>query len=136
MATQTAARRRELDAQAYNAFVRECPTHKLLDRISDKWVSLILVALADGSRRYSELARTMAGVSQKMLTQTLRGLERDGLVSRRVTPSVPVRVDYELTPLGVTLLPVMREIKGWAERYIEEVEAARHRYDVVGAVRG
>ncbi|WP_028937414.1 winged helix-turn-helix transcriptional regulator [Pseudonocardia spinosispora] len=129
MATQTAVQRRQLDAVAYNAFLRDCPTQKLLDRISDKWVSLVLVALAGGSQRYSELLRTMPGVSQKMLTQTLRSLERDGLVSRRVTASVPVRVDYELTELGTTLLPVMRAIKDWAECYIEDVDAARERYD-------
>jgi DNA-binding HxlR family transcriptional regulator len=69
------------------------------------------------------------GVSQKMLTQTLRTLERDGLVSRAVTPSVPVRVDYALTPLGESLLPVMRAIKDWAEAYIEEVATARDAYD-------
>jgi DNA-binding HxlR family transcriptional regulator len=92
-------------------------------------VSLVLVALADGPRRYNDLARIVASISQKMLTQTLRSLERDGLVSRTVTPSVPVRVDYALTGLGTTLLPVMREIKVWAEAHIDEVEAARTRYD-------
>jgi DNA-binding HxlR family transcriptional regulator len=71
----------------------------------------------------------VAGVSQKMLTQTLRSLERDGLVSRTVTPSVPVRVDYALTPLGTSLMPVMRAVKQWAEANIEHVEAARAAYD-------
>lgn len=135
MATRTAMQRRRLDAVAYNAFLRDCPTRKLLDRISDKWVSLVLVALAGGAQRYSELLRTMPGVSQKMLTQTLRSLERDGLVSRRVTASVPVRVDYELTELGATLLPVMRSIKDWAERYIEDVDAARELYDARSDLR-
>src|SRR5262245_40848750 len=111
MATTTAASRREEAREAYDAFLAACPTRKLLDRISDKWVSLVLVALADGPRRYNDVARAIAGVSQKMLTQTLRTLERDGLVDRTVTPAVPVRVDYELTPLGHTLLPVMRSIK-------------------------
>jgi DNA-binding HxlR family transcriptional regulator len=92
-------------------------------------VSLVLVSLADGPRRYNDIARAIAGVSQKMLTQTLRSLERDGLVDRTVTPAVPVRVDYELTPLGRTLLPVMRAIKVWAEAHIEEVESARAEYD-------
>jgi DNA-binding HxlR family transcriptional regulator len=100
-----------------------------LDRISDKWVSLLLNALADGPRRYSDLSRTIVGVSQKMLTQTLRTLERDGLVSRAVSPSVPVRVDYALTPLGISLLPVMQAIKEWAETHIEEVATARDAYD-------
>jgi DNA-binding HxlR family transcriptional regulator len=127
--TRTAAQRRERAAIEYNAYVRECPTHKLLSRISDKWVSLTLVALAGGPQRYSELARTMPGISQKMLTQTLRALERDGIVARVAHASVPVRVDYRLTSLGETLLPVMRQIKAWAERYIDEVEEARALYD-------
>ncbi|MBB4904919.1 winged helix-turn-helix transcriptional regulator [Actinophytocola algeriensis] len=129
MPTKTAATRREEAREAYDAFLAACPTRKLLDRISDKWVSLVLVALADGPRRYNDIARAIAGVSQKMLTQTLRSLERDGLVVRTVTPAVPVRVDYDLTPLGRTLLPVMRSIKVWAEAHIEEVESARAEYD-------
>lgn len=129
MATKTAASRREEAREAYDAFLAACPTRKLLDRISDKWVSLVLVALADGPRRYNDITRAIAGVSQKMLTQTLRTLERDGLVDRTVTPAVPVRVDYGLTPLGHTLLPVMRSIKVWAEAHIEEVESARVAYD-------
>ncbi|NUW34136.1 helix-turn-helix transcriptional regulator [Nonomuraea sp. SMC257] len=129
MTTRTAADRREEARAAYDAYLQECPARQLLDRISDKWVSLLLNALADGPRRYSDLSRTVAGVSQKMLTQTLRALERDGLVSRSVTPSVPVRVDYELTPLGRSLLPVMRAIKDWAESNIEQVIAARDTYD-------
>jgi DNA-binding HxlR family transcriptional regulator len=129
MPTKTAAERRSEAREAYDAFLAGCPARKLLVRISDKWVSLVLAALADGPRRYNDLARKIAGVSQKMLTQTLRSLERDGLVSRTVIPSVPVRVDYALTPLGETLQSVMREIKSWAETHIEEVEAARDHYD-------
>src|SRR3954465_5346008 len=100
MPTQTSAQRREREREAFNAFIAECPSRLLLDRLSDKWTTLLLVALADGAQRYSELARAVAGGSQKMLTQTLRSLERDGLITRHVTPSVPVRVDYELTDLG------------------------------------
>lgn len=129
MTTRTAAQRRQDARVAYDAYLATCPARRLLDRISDKWVSLLLNALADGPQRYSDLSRTIAGVSQKMLTQTLRTLERDGLVSRTVTPSVPVRVDYELTPLGVSLLPVMRAIKDWAESHIEEVAASQETYD-------
>jgi DNA-binding HxlR family transcriptional regulator len=129
MATQTAAQQREQARIAYDAFVAACPTRKLLDRISDKWVCLLLNALAGGTQRYSDLSRVVAGVSQKMLTQTLRSLERDGLITRTVTPSVPVRVDYALTPLGTSLMPVMRAIKQWAEANIEHVEAARTAYD-------
>ncbi|MER5275197.1 helix-turn-helix domain-containing protein [Streptomyces sp. NPDC002809] len=114
---------------AYDAYLAECPARHLLDRISNKWVSLIVNALADGPQRYSDLARTLASVSQKMLTQSLRALERDGLVTRTVTPSVPVRVDYALTPLGRSLVPVMQTIKAWAEQNMDEVLAARTGYD-------
>ncbi|MER7955477.1 helix-turn-helix domain-containing protein [Streptomyces sp. NPDC096030] len=129
MATRTAAQQREEARRAYDAYLAECPARQLLDRIADKWVTLVLSALADGPRRYSDLGRTIAGVSQKMLTQTLRALERDGLVARSVTPSVPVRVDYELTALGVSLLPVVRAVKDWADGHIEEVLASREAYD-------
>jgi DNA-binding HxlR family transcriptional regulator len=134
MATMTAAQRRARDRLAYNAYVAECPSRQVLDVISDKWVTLVLTALADGTRRYSDLARTIAGISQKMLTQTLRTLERDGLVTRSVTPSVPVRVDYELTALGQTMLPVVGAIKQWSETHIEEIHSARTAYDRVADV--
>jgi len=133
MPTHTAAQRREEAAREYDAFLASCPARQLLDRISDKWVTLIVTALADGPQRYSDLSRRIAGVSQKMLTQTLRSLERDGLITRSVTPSVPVRVDYELTPLGQTLLPLIASIKGWAETHMPEVAAARTQYDDVSA---
>jgi len=129
MVTRTATQRRDEQREAYNAYMAECPARQLLMRISDKWVSLILTALATGPQRYSDLNRIIAGVSQKMLTQTLRSLERDGLISRTVTPTVPVRVDYALTPLGATLLPVMAGIKGWAETHIDDVLAAREDWD-------
>lgn len=129
MTTRTAAQQREQARIAYDAYLATCPARQLLDRVSDKWVSLLLVALAGGPQRYSDLSRTIAGVSQKMLTQTLRNLERDGLISRSVTPTVPVRVDYALTPLGASLLPVMQAVKDWAETHIEEVISARDTYD-------
>jgi DNA-binding HxlR family transcriptional regulator len=129
MATMKAADRREAARREFNANLAECPGHDLLAALSDKWLTLIVAALADGSRRYSELSRTVAGASQKMLTQTLRKMERDGLVRRRVTASVPVRVDYELTDLGRDLLPLQRAIKAWAESHIDEVHRARAAYD-------
>ena len=101
----------------------------MLDALSDKWVTLVLTALADAPRRYSELSRTIAGVSQKMLTQTLRNLERDGILIRSITPAVPVRVSYQLTPLGASLLPVVRAVKQWAEQNMPAVQEARERYD-------
>jgi DNA-binding HxlR family transcriptional regulator len=129
MATTTATQQRQQAKQAYDAFMAECPTRQLLESLSDKWLGLVLGALAGGPKRHSQLARRIAGVSQKMLTQTLRTLERDGLVTRTVTASVPVRVDYALTPLGRDLLPVMVAIKRWAETHMDEVNAARHSYD-------
>ena len=133
MATRTAAQIREQAKVEYDAYLAACPSRQLLDRISDKWVGLVLSALAGGPLRYGELGRIIAGVSPKMLTQTLRGLERDGLVERRVTPTVPVRVDYELTELGRSLLPVMRAIKSWAEQHMDLVNAARAEYDAASA---
>lgn len=129
-AAQQTATEQPPDQQCYDAFNAHCPSRRLLDTIGDKWASLVVVALGlHGPLRYSELSRRIDGVSQKMLTQTLRDLERDGLVSRTVTPSVPVRVDYALTPLGATLLPVVQAIKDWAETHIEEVMRARDDYD-------
>ncbi len=129
MATLTADQRRDEARQAYNVFMAECPSRQVLSVLSDKWVSMVICTLADGPRRYSQLRTAIAGVSQKMLTQTLRTLEREGLVSRTITAAVPVRVDYELTPLGHTLLPVIMAIKHWAEHHIEAVTAARAAYD-------
>jgi len=143
MATMTAAQKRAQTKADYNAFLAACPSRKLLDRISDKWVALILAALgSDGSHqrgancageprsmRYSELSRLLAGVSQKMLTQTLRSLERDGLVTRTVVPTVPVTVSYELTNLGLSLHHMMRGLKTWAEMHMDDVFANRATYD-------
>lgn len=131
MATTTAAQRREEARIAYDAFLRECPTNQLLGRLSDKWVSLVVAALAAGPQRYSDLGRRLAGVSPKMLTQTLRALERDGILTRTVTPSVPVRVDYALTPLGHSLALLLTAVKDWAETHFDEVHAARQRYDAL-----
>ena len=127
--TRTAAQRRREAKIAYNAFFAQCPSRQLLDMLANKWVCLVLSALEPGTMRHSELARTIAGVSQKMLTQTLRGLERDGLIARTVTASVPVRVDYALTPLGRDLERVVCQLKRWAETHIEKVHAARQSYD-------
>jgi DNA-binding HxlR family transcriptional regulator len=96
MTTTTAGQRRARAQHEYNANLRECPGHEVLATLSDKWVTLVLSALADGPLRHSELRRTVAGATQKMLTQTLRKLEREGLVSRTVDSAVPPRVDYAL----------------------------------------
>jgi DNA-binding HxlR family transcriptional regulator len=146
MPTMTAAQRRAQAKQEYDAFLEGCPSRQLLDRISDKWVALVLAALgSDGPRpgldcvveprsmRFSELSRRLAGVSQKMLTQTLRSLERDGLLTRTVTPTVPVTVSYELTDLGLSLHAAMRAIKSWAEAHMDEVLLNREEYDARSA---
>jgi len=127
--TPTAVQRREQDKLAYDAFMASCPTRQVMSTIGDKWSALLVNALADGPRRHGELARTVAGVSQKMLTQTLRTLERDGLVTRSITPTVPVRVDYELTELGQSLVPVLQQLKHWSETHIEQVLAARESFE-------
>jgi len=129
MATKTAARKRARAKAEYDAFLAGCPSRQLLARISDKWVALILAALTDGPLRYSALSRRLAGVSQKMLTQTLRSLERDGLLTRTVTPTVPVTVTYELTGLGRSLQDLMLGVKAWAEAHMDEVLAHRNEYD-------
>lgn len=127
MPVRTAAQRKRDAKIAYNAYLATCPSRQLLDTLANKWVCLVLAALAGGPLRHSELARQIAGVSQKMLTQTLRALERDGLVSRTITASVPVRVDYELTGLGRDLGGVVLELKRWAERHMPAVLEARRR---------
>ena len=111
----------------YNAFLAVCPSRQLLDRISDKWVTLVLCALAGGPGplRYSQLSRLLVGVSQKMLTQTLRSLEGDGLVTRTATPTVPVTVTYELTDLGLSLHQVVGHLREWAEANMDAVTAHR-----------
>jgi DNA-binding HxlR family transcriptional regulator len=129
MPTMTAAQRRAHERREYDAFLALCPSRLLLDRLTDKWVTLVLCSLGDGGLRYSELARQIAGVSQKMLTQTLRNLERDGMVTRTVTPTVPVTVDYAITELGRSLLVVVHQLKSWAEAHMDEVESARASYD-------
>ncbi len=106
-----------------------CPSRQVLDRIAGKWTALVIHVLAEGRQRYSELHRRIGGVSQKMLTQTLRDLERDGLVERTVYPVVPPRVEYSLTPLGRTLIEPLSAICRWAEAHLPAMQAARARSD-------
>ena len=116
----------QLPADPYAA---DCPSRQVLDRIGDKWTVLVVIALTDGPRRYSELAARIERVSQKMLTQTLRGLERDGMVTRTVQASVPPRVDYELTPLGRSLLEPITALEQWAVAHMDAVTEARRVHD-------
>lgn len=112
-------------AQAANA----CLVRGVLDRVGDKWSVHVIHLLGSGTRRFSDLRRSIDGISQRMLTVTLRGLERDGLVTRTVYPVVPPRVDYALTPLGETLLATICDLVRWAEVHTADVDAARTRYD-------
>ena len=129
MTTRTAAERREDRARTYNVFAAECPTRRVMATVGDKWTALVMCGLSTGSKRHGELRDRIAGVSQKMLTQTLRTLERDGLVNRTVTASVPVTVTYELTELGHSLQRVIHGLKDWAESHMDEVLVARSSYD-------
>ena len=101
----------------------------ILSRIGDKWSVLIVMLLGNGPKRFNEIRRMVDGISQRMLTLTLRGLERDGLVTRTVFPTVPPRVDYELTELGSSLRVPVQALGAWAYANIPEIEAARERFD-------
>jgi DNA-binding HxlR family transcriptional regulator len=101
----------------------------VLARVGDKWTVLIVALLGDGPKRFNEIKRLVGGISQRMLTLTLRGLERDGLVTRTVFPTVPPRVDYELTPLGRSLWEPVEALGAWARGNMVEIEAARERFD-------
>jgi DNA-binding HxlR family transcriptional regulator len=105
------------------------PITEILARVGDKWSVMIVRLLGFGPKRFSEIKRAINGISQRMLTLTLRGLERDGLVTRTVTPSVPPRVDYELTPLGHSLFAPIDALGAWAFANRHEIESARARFD-------
>jgi DNA-binding HxlR family transcriptional regulator len=109
-------------------FDENCGSQQVLELIANKWSALVIYALAPGNRRFSELQRQIGGVSQKMLTQTLRRLERDGLVARKVYPVVPPRVEYSLTRLGETLIEPLKAVCKWAEAHLPELRAARARH--------
>lgn len=104
-------------------------SRRTLELIADKWAVLILYVLSRGTMRHNRLHREIEGISQKMLTKTLRRLERDGLVGREVYPEIPPKVEYSLTPLGESLISILAELCEWAEEHIDEVEAARRDYD-------
>jgi DNA-binding HxlR family transcriptional regulator len=106
-----------------------CQVRAVLDRIGDKWAIYVVNRLGQGAQRFSELNRGIDGITARMLTVTLRGLERDGIVTRTIHAAVPPRVDYELTPLGETLLDTIGQLAAWAGAHIGEIEAAREDYD-------
>ncbi|WP_188828419.1 winged helix-turn-helix transcriptional regulator [Nocardia camponoti] len=111
-----------LPADAYSA---KCPTRQVLDHIAGKWTILVVDALADGTQRYTDLSRRIEGVSQKMLTQTLRSLEADGFVTRTAYPTIPPKVEYDLTALGRSLAEPIAALRQWTETHINEIERAR-----------
>jgi DNA-binding HxlR family transcriptional regulator len=112
-----------------NAYSADCPTRQILDRVGDKWAVLILLLLRDEPLRFNRLRRDIEGISQKMLSQVLKSLERDGLVKRHAIATVPVTVEYSITPLGKTLAAAVDPLRDWAERNLKDVLTAQRRYD-------
>src|SRR5882757_2366589 len=115
--------------QNWDVYSADCPTRKVLDRIADKWAVLVLGLLSKGPVRFNQLRRQIEGVSQKMLSQTLKSLERDGLVHRKAIPTVPVTVEYSITPLGRTLVETVDGLRIWAETHMADVQKSQNRYD-------
>jgi DNA-binding HxlR family transcriptional regulator len=114
-----------------NNRVERCPAvREVLNRVGDKWSVQIVALLGDGPMRFSELRRAIEGLSQRMLTLTVRGLERDGLITRTVFPEIPPRVEYELTKLGKTLLEPIQGLAEWAEQYRTHIQEAREKFDL------
>ncbi|MFF5979499.1 winged helix-turn-helix transcriptional regulator [Streptomyces olindensis] len=114
---------------AFDVMTATCPSRTSLARIANKWTAMVVIALSAGRMRFRDLRDTVDGISAKVLTETLRDLERDGLVTRHVYAEVPPRVEYELTPLGHTLHAPLQALGLWAEEHITEVLAARESYD-------
>ena len=114
---------------AWDVYKLSCPTRQVLDCIADKWAALVVGLLLGGTRRFGEMRKAIEGVSQKMLTQTLRNLERDGIVSRRLYATVPPKVEYSLTPLGLSLARIVDDLRVWSESNIEVVLASQQAYD-------
>ena len=115
--------------KAPDVYSADCPTRQILDRVGDKWAVLILLLLREQPTRFNQLRRTIEGISQKMLSQVLKSLERDGLIRRRAIATVPVTVEYSITPLGATLAAAVDPLRDWAESHLTEVTVAQRRYD-------
>lgn len=120
----------KVGAKPWNPYAAACPTRIVLDRIADKWAVLVMGLLTNGPVRFNQLRRDIEGISQKMLSQTLKNLERDGLVHREAFATVPVTVEYSLTPLGKTLTAAFDTLRSWAENHIEQVMKAQKHYDM------
>ncbi len=117
------------DSRTLDPYQQGCPTRRILDLIGGRWTVLIVGALDSGTLRFSDLLRRVDGISQKMLTQTLRAMERDGLVDRRVTAEVPVRVEYSLSPAGLTLTEPLKALERWSIEHFAGVETSQLRYE-------
>lgn len=133
MATTTAAQRREEARDAYDSFLRDSSAMQLLDPVGSKKYGMVRGSLAEAPLRYSDIGRAVAGAGPRMLTRTLRPLERGRLVSRTVTPDVPVRVTYALTPLGRSRAALTDTVQQWADGHMDEVFAARGRNGAAGS---
>jgi DNA-binding HxlR family transcriptional regulator len=118
---------------AFDVYADQCPARMVLDRLADKWALLILDRLRDGPVRFNALKRDIQRITQKVLSQTLRKLERDGLVSRHVQATVPVTVEYALTPLGRTLTDTVATLAHWAEQHMPAIQAAQAAFDAAAA---
>jgi DNA-binding HxlR family transcriptional regulator len=112
-----------------NPFDKDCPTRQLLDRIGDQWTVLIVLVLRDGPLRFTEIGKRVEGISQKMLTQTLRSLVRDGMLGRTAYPVIPPRVEYDLTALGRELVEPLGMLDKWARGHMDQVLEARDTFD-------
>lgn len=120
----------ETTSATWNPYASNCPTRLVLDRVADKWTVLLLGVLAKGPMRFNQLKREIEGLSQKVLSQTLKSLERDGLVSRKAIATVPVTVVYSITPLGQTLTATIEALRAWAETHVEDILSAQKSYDL------
>lgn len=127
--------RSRMDVSALDAADAACPARRLLTRLSERWTGLVLISLADGrAHRFSDLMRAIGNISQKMLTQTLRALERDGIVERVVQPTSPPSVEYRISALGTGMLEPLGALSGWAYANADAMEAARAAYDATAPV--
>ena len=118
-----------MSGTVYDVLNPKCPTQQVLDRVSSKWTMLVILALTEGPQRYAALRRRVEGVTKKMLTQTLRALERDGLVRRRVFAAVPIQTEYELTESGRSLGEAVGVIRAWAYDHMTAIDSARTAFD-------
>ena len=113
----------------WNVYDKNCPTRMILNRIADKWTVLIVGALAQETKRFNQLRKEVDGISQKMLTQVLRSMERDGLLIRTVYPTIPPKVEYKLTQQGKSLTQLLANIRDWSEQHADYILQAQTRYD-------